>query len=75
MATRYYAFNPGNHLEDIVESVGIANSSAVVELSIDLATNKVTEGGTTRAVLKSEVLIALDLFTQQIIRNSSGVLP
>lgn len=74
MATRYYAFNPGNHLEDIVESVGIANSSAVVELSIDLSTTKVSDSGTTRAILKSEVLIALDLFTQQIIRDTSGVL-
>lgn len=74
MATRYYAWNPGNHLEDIVESVGIANSSAVVELSVDLSTFKVTEGGTTRAVTKSEVLIALELFAQQIVRDTSGVL-
>jgi hypothetical protein len=74
MATRYYAFNPGNHLEDIIESVGAPNSSAVVELSIDLSTSKVTEFGTTRAILKSEVMIALDLFMQQIVRDTSGVL-
>lgn len=74
MATRYYAFNPGNHLEDIVESVGIANSSACVELSIDLSTSKVTDGPTTRAITKSEVLIGLDMFIQQIVRDTSGVL-
>lgn len=74
MATRYYAFNPGNHLEDIVESVGAPNSSAVVELSIDLSTSLVTEGSGTRAISKSEVLIALEIFTQQIIRDTSGVL-
>lgn len=74
MATRYYAFNPGNNLETIVESVGAPNSSAVVELSIDLSTTKVTDSGSTRAILKSEVMIALDLFMQQIIRDTSGVL-
>ena len=74
MATRYYGFNPGNHLEDIVEQAGSANSSFVMELSIDLSTAKVTDTNGTRAILKSEVMIGLDLFMQQIIRDTSGVL-
>ncbi len=70
MATRIYALGPNQQLEDVVEGVGAAASSRIVNLTIDLATNAVTEGSTTRGILKSEVLIILDIFQQQIVRGN-----
>lgn len=69
MATRLYGVNPGQHLEDVAEGVGSATSANNVELTVDLATTIVTDNGATRTISKNEVLIALDLFEQYIIRS------
>lgn len=74
MATVLYSFNPGNTLETITEQVGAPNSSAVVELSINIATTTTTEGTGTRAIRKEEVLQALLIITEQIVRDTSGKL-
>ena len=72
MATRLYSFNPGNSQETITEGVGAPNSSAVIELSINIATTTTTDGSSTRAIRKEEVLQALLIFAAQIVRDTSG---
>jgi hypothetical protein len=74
-----YSFNPGNSLETITEGVGTANSSALVELTVNLGVGAVTDSGapggaTTRLITKQEVLQALLIFTEQIARDTSGKL-
>lgn len=78
MSVVQYAFNPGNTLETISENVGNPNSSALIELNINIASTGVTDAGlasgTTRAITKQEVLQALLIFTEQIVRDTSGKL-
>jgi len=68
MATRRFKASPGTTL--VVEEVGAANNSHVVEVTIDMATNLVTEGGSTRAIKKQEVLAALDKIKEKIITGN-----
>lgn len=71
MATRVYILSPGDSLETVVEGVGAAvQSSEVMAFTVDLSTNAVTEGSTTRAIYKSEVILALEVLTQYIIRSN-----
>ena len=69
MATRLYALKPGNNLETVVEGVGQAASSAAINLTIDLANTVVNDGTTTRTVNKTEVLLAIEVLEQYIIRS------
>ncbi len=68
MATRRFGLNPGQSLENVTEAVGAATVANNVELVVDLATTIVTDGGTTRAITKNEVLIILNILTQYIDR-------
>lgn len=68
MATRLFGANPGYSLESVTEGVGSATTSHNVELTVDLSTSIVTDGGSTRAIQKEEVLIILNLFEQYITR-------
>lgn len=68
MATRRYKANPGTNL--VTEEVGAATNSHVVELTIDMSTSLVTEGGTTRAIKKEEVLAQLEKIKQKIISGN-----
>lgn len=70
MATRLYALGPNQTLEDVVEGVGAAASSRIVNLTVDLASNAVTEGASSRAITKNEVLICLELFEAYIVRGN-----
>jgi len=70
MATRRYGLKVGESLEQVTEGVGAATSSDNVELTVDLATSIVTDGGTTRGILKSEVLIILEIFKEYIFQNN-----
>lgn len=72
MATRRYMGNAGDSLETITEAVGAATASKTVELTIDFATSAVTEGASTRAIKKLEVLVILNLFEQYILRDTSN---
>lgn len=79
MATRWYAINPGGSLETVVEAVGNGNSSALVELNINLSTTGVTDSGaspttTSRIITKAEVIQCLEMLKEQIVRDTSGVL-
>jgi len=70
MATRRYGLKVGESLEQVTEGVGAATASDNVELTVDLATSIVTDGGTTRGILKSEVLIILEIFKEYIVQNN-----
>jgi hypothetical protein len=79
MATRWYAINPGQSLENVSEAIGNGNSSAIVELNINLSTTGITDLGaspttTSRIVTKAEVLQCLEMIKEQIVRDTSGVL-
>lgn len=79
MATRWYAINPGQSLENVTESVGNGNSSALVELNINLSATGVNDSGapggaTSRVIRKEEVLQCLEILREQIVRDTSGVL-
>jgi hypothetical protein len=62
MATRIYGVSPGAafQINSIVEAVGPTATSAPIALVIDLTATLVTDGGTTRAVSKEEVLLAIE---------------
>jgi hypothetical protein len=68
MATRRYKAKPGTEL--VVEEVGAAVNSHVVEITIDLATTTVNEGGSTRAIKKEEVLAQIEKIRQKIITGN-----
>lgn len=72
MSTRLFGANPGYSLESVTEGVGSATTSHNVELTVDMATSIVNDGGTTRQIKALEVLIILDLFMQYITRLDSG---
>lgn len=59
MATRIFAVNPGQKLDDVIETVGPTATSAIVAVVVDLASG-VTDGSTTRGPSKQEVLRALE---------------
>lgn len=69
MATRLFAIGPDCVLERVVEVVGSAATSAIINLTVDLATTAITEGGSTRAVKKEEVLRAIQTLEAYIIRK------
>lgn len=68
MATRIIAVSPGGHYEDVIETVGPTATSAVVAIVVDLATTAVTDGATTRAVNKQEVLSAIETMKRTILK-------
>jgi len=69
MATRRYKINPGESENQVVSEVGAAVNSDAVEVTIELATTAVNADGTTRGILKSEVLDALEKIQGFIITN------
>lgn len=70
MATRIYKLNPGETEFKVEEGVGSATASKAIELTVDLATSVVNEDGSTRAVSKEEVLLALDMFRNHILKST-----
>ncbi len=67
MATRRFKSNVDSAI--IVEEVGAANNSHVVEVTVDLA-NLVNDAGTTRPIKKAEVLAALDKVRNHILKGN-----
>lgn len=70
MATRRYKLSPGETEFSITEEAGDATNSDTVELTVDLATTTVNAGGTTRAILKNEVLDILDKLKNHITKGN-----
>ena len=70
MATKVFLFSPGGNLETVVEGVGAAvQSSFVVGLTVDLTTTLVSDNGTTRKILKSEVQQAMRTLEEFILKD------
>lgn len=67
MATRRFKISPGKTEFEIVEEVGAANNSDVVELTVDMD-SLVNDGGSTRKITKNEVLLALEMLKNHIIK-------
>lgn len=73
MATKVFLWSPSGGLETIVEGVGgVVQSSFVVGLTVNMATNTVTDNGTTRAVQKGEAYRALLEFAEYIGKDPSN---
>lgn len=70
MATRRFGISIGEGEFSITEAAGAAISSDIVELTVELATTAVNAGGTTRGVLKAEVLDALDKIYNHIVKSN-----
>jgi hypothetical protein len=70
MATRRYKLSPGTGEFSIVEEVGAATNSNLVELTVDLATTGVNANGSTRTITKAEVLEAIDKLENHIIKGN-----
>lgn len=67
MATRLYAWGPGQ--TRVQEGVGVAASSQIINLTVDIATNLVNEGTTTRGLKREEVLKFLEEVKEHIMRG------
>ena len=70
MATRRYKLSAGETFVNVTEEVGAATNSDTVELTVDLAATAVNEGSGTRKITKHEVLKALEVFEDYIIRSN-----
>lgn len=70
MATRRYKLSVGEGEFSVTEEVGAAVNSDTVELTVELATTAVNEGGSTRGILKQEVLDILDKFKNHITKGN-----
>lgn len=73
MATRRYGISVGQTEFQITESAGAAVAANTIELTVDLGLD-VTDAGGTRKVKKSEVLLALEMLENHILKNLSGQL-
>lgn len=70
MATRRYKISVGETEFNITEEVGAATNSDTVELTVDLASTAVNANGTTRAITKHEVLMAIDMIKNHIVKGN-----
>ena len=70
MATRRYKISVGETEFQITEEVGSATNSKAIELTVDLATTAVNWRGSTRGVLKEEVLRALEMLENHITKSN-----
>ena len=69
MATRIFAVSPPGTLENVQENVGPTATSAIVALVIDLSASITGAGGTARTVAKSEVLQAITVLEEWVVRQ------
>ncbi len=70
MATRLYGTSIGEGEFAVSEGVGSAVSSDKIEVTVELATTAVNANGTTRGILKQEVLDGLDKIKNHILKGN-----
>ena len=68
MSVRIIGVNPGSNLEGVYDSAGGTVVTDAIELNVNLATTVVNADGSTRQVSRKEVIDALNLIEQYIIR-------
>lgn len=66
MATRRFMTDPGEALENVTQATGAANVTKNIELTVNLANVK---DGSTKAITKEDVLLALDRFREYLVQN------
>jgi hypothetical protein len=71
MATRRFKVSVGEGSNDVTEEAGAAVNSDTVELTVELATTAVNDSGSTRAINKSEILLALKKIETAIMQSST----
>ena len=71
MATRRFKISPGEGEFSIVEEAGAAVNSDIIEVTVELATTAVNEGGSTRAVKKLEVIEGLQKIINHIHKTTA----
>lgn len=69
MATRIWAVGPAGTLENVQENIGPTATSAIVAIVVDLTASVTGQAGVSRTVSKSEVLQAIDVLEQKILRD------
>lgn len=73
MATKVWLAGPETTYENVVEGVGAAvQSSFTVAVTIDLATNKISDNGTTRVVQKREAIQALYNIIGRLVKDDGS---
>jgi hypothetical protein len=70
MATRRYKLSVGEGEFLVTEEAGAAVNSDTVELTVELATTAVNANGTTRSILKNEVLDCVEKIKNHIIKGN-----
>lgn len=70
MATRRYKISVGETEFAIVEEAGAAVNSDTVELTVELATTAVNTASGTRSIEKEEVLRALSMIENHILKGN-----
>lgn len=73
MATKVFLTSPGTAVENIVEGVGgVVQSTFLVGLTINLATNTLKDGSTNRVISKGEVQRAIRELEEYILRDPNS---
>lgn len=70
MAAVSYIISVGGTLETVTAGTN-APASGSVEIRMDQTTTSVTDNGTTRAPKKLEILMAIEILTQYLIRDTN----
>lgn len=70
MATRLYKISVGEGEFSVAEGAGSAVASDTVELTVELASTAVNANGSTRGILKSEVLDCIEKIKNHIIKGN-----
>lgn len=70
MATRRFGISVGQGEFEVTEAVGAAVDSDSVELTVELATDEVNVGASTRGISKQEVLDCIDKIKNHIIKSN-----
>lgn len=69
MATRIWAVGPAGTAENVQENVGPTATSAIVAVVVDLTAAVTGAAGVARAPSKAEVLQAIEVIEQRIIKG------
>lgn len=70
MATRRYKVSVGEGEFSVTEEAGAAVNSDTVELTVECSATAITQGATTRAITKSEVLDLVEKIKAHIVKGN-----
>ena len=68
MATRRFGMNLGDTVELVQDVVGAATVARNIELTVDQAA-LISDGGATRAIKRGEVLVAIKVLEQAVLKT------